>query len=310
MTGARAKNQCYVRPGSIMVKRGLAGIVVVVAMFLPIFWGCMPSGPGGHEGPGHRRQSLQLTPSQELSLGRQAAQEIKNKAEEEGTLLRSDDPLVQEVRRVGERIKKAAYIEPLQREINYDVKNYYYDWNFYVIKSKKVNAYCLPACEVFVYTGLLQFVDKEDELAAVLGHEVAHALAHHASERLAREGRFHQALEAVGGKAMSKLDPRSRKRIIDILGGGVSLFTRSYDREQESEADHIGVFLMTFAGYDPDEAIRFWEKMARASQGREPPEILSTHPSNNHRIYQLKKWVPYARAALEAYKTGNIKPKN
>jgi predicted Zn-dependent protease len=279
----------------------------------------MSSGQGGQEGsggPGHRRQRLKLTPSQELSLGRQAYKEVLDKAQNitkeqgtdaEGALLPASDPRVQRVRRIGARIKEAAYIEPLQREINYDVKHYYYDWNFNVINSKQVNAFCLPACEVVVYTGLLRFVDNDDELAAVLGHEVAHALAHHASERLAREGMFEHALNAVGGQAMSKMDPRARKRIIDILGGGIGLFTRSYDRQQESEADHIGVFLMAFARFDPDQAIRFWEKMAQASQGQEPPEIISTHPSNNRRIAQLKRWVPFAKAALEAYQTGNIK---
>jgi predicted Zn-dependent protease len=267
-------------------------------------------GQGGHEGPGHRRQQLKLTPAQELSLGRQAYQEVLDKARADGTLLPQSDPRVQRVQRVGARIKKAAYIEPLQREINYDIKNYYYDWKFNVIKSNQANAFCLPACEVVVYTGLLKLADNDDELAAVLGHEVAHALAHHASERLAREGMFENALEVVGGHAMRKMDPRQRKRLIDMLGGPMSLFTRSYDRAQESEADHIGLFLMTFAGYDPDQAIRFWEKMQQEPQGREPPEILSTHPSTNHRIYELKRWLPQARAALEAYRTGNIKPKD
>lgn len=266
----------------------------------------MPSGRSGL-GPGRRQQRLELTPSQELSLGRQAYEEVLTKAKQANTLLGPGDPRVQRVRRVGERIKRAAYIEPLQREINYDVKHYYYDWNFNVINSSEVNAFCLPACEVVVYTGLLQVATTDDELATVIGHEVAHALAHHASERLAREGMFRRALEGVGGRALSQLDPETRQRIIGLLAGGAKLYTRSYDRKQESEADHIGVFLMTFAGYNPDYSVRFWEKMERLAVNRShPPAVLSTHPSDAQRIAQLKRWVPFAKAALEAYKTGNI----
>src|SRR5262249_31150449 len=140
--------------------------------------------------------------------------------------------------------------EPLQWEINLDVKRYRFEWEFNVIDDPQINAFCLPAGKVAVFTGLLRVADTDDELATVLGHEVAHALAHHASERLARAQMFEQAVKvATGALGLDKMNPRDREKLIGLLGGGAGLASRAYDRAQESEADHIGLFLMTFAGY-------------------------------------------------------------
>ena len=131
-----------------------------------------------------------------------------------------------------------------------------------------------------MFTGLLRLVRNDDQLAAVIAHEVAHAVAHHASERIAR------------AQSMDR--------------GFLEL---SFDREQESEADHIGVFLMTFAGYDPQQAVAFWNQMAAVRGGQlQIPEILSDHPSDRRRIAQLQSWVPMAKAADAAYVQGRIAP--
>jgi len=231
-------------------------------------------GPGGGEGPGHRRQYLALPPEKEYELGVKAYRQVLAEAKEKNVLLPSDDRAVQRVRHVGQRIEKAVQIEPLQREINLHLKGYRFAWEYNVIRSREINAFCLPAGKVAVYSGLLRIVENDDQLATVLAHEIAHALAHHTNERLSR---------------------------YQSSGELSRLFNKKYDREQESEADHIGLFLMTFAGYDPDQAVVFWQRMRQAQRGGELPEILSDHPSDIHRINQMRAWVPQAKAAKVAY---------
>jgi predicted Zn-dependent protease len=145
-----------------------------------------------------------------------------------------------------------------------------------------------------------------DQLATVMAHEIAHALAHHASERLARERKYHAAMAALNG-ALGQIAPHEREVLIGLLGAGASVRGLAYDRQQESEADHIGLFLMTFAGYDPRATLRFWEKMQRLSeQHGKPPEILSDHPSDAHRIQQIRRWIPPAQNAYAAYRAGRV----
>jgi predicted Zn-dependent protease len=262
-----------------MTIRAQSTVVLLVCLLLALAGCGQPPNPQG-QGPGHREQELALSPEQELELGRKAYREILSEAK----ALPHDSKEVQRVTHVGKRIAETVKIEPLMREINLHVKDYRFEWEFNVLEDKHVNAFCLPGGKVAVFTGLLRVVANDDQLAAVLGHEVAHALAHHASERLARQ-------EREGGGLLAAL--RDKK----------------YDREQESEADHIGVFLMTFAGYDPREAVVFWQHMKRMSdQQGSPPEILSDHPSDEHRIRALEEWVPKAEAAKKAYDKGLIAP--
>jgi predicted Zn-dependent protease len=233
--------------------------------------GCSREG----EGPGHRPQALALRPQQELQIGRTAYAELLSEA----PVLRSGRDFEQ-VQRVSRRIAEAVQIEPLQREINLHVADYPFEWEYCVIESPQVNAFCLPGGKIGVFTGLLRIVQNDDQLAAVLAHEVAHAVAHHASERIAR-----------------------------AQTGYRGLFALSFNREQESEADHIGVFLMTFADYDPQNAVEFWKEMERVRSSRpQLPEIISDHPSDQRRISQLESWVPMAVAAREAYAQDRIAP--
>src|SRR6476620_5227624 len=265
----RVRNEAmlYSRRASATVHRRCWATLVVVGLVA----GCSPEG----EGPGHRPQPLALRPQQELKIGREAYAELLSQA----PILRSG-PEFDQVQRVSQRIAEAVQIEPLQREINLHVADYPFEWEYCVIESRQINAFCLPVGKIGVFTGLLRVVINDDQLAAVLAHEVAHAVAHHASERIAR------AQTGRGG-----------------------LFALSFDREQESEADHIGVFLMTFADYDPQEAVAFWKQMERVRGSRpQIPEILSDHPSDQRRINQLPDWVPMAVAAREAYVKGRIAP--
>jgi predicted Zn-dependent protease len=246
--------------------------------------GCAPAyqpAPRG-EGPGHRQQRLALSPQEELQLGRQAYREMLSNPAESGRVLPADSAPTRRARQVAARIIEAAGIEPLQREMNLR-RGYRFEWEVNVLDNPAVNAFCLPGGKIGVFTGLLRVVQNDDQLAAVLGHEIAHALAHHSSERLARQE----------------------------LNRGISgaIWSRAYDRQQESEADHIGLFLMTFAGYDPHQALRFWERMQQATGGRQQlPEILSDHPSDERRIHDIHAWIPKALAAKQAYDEGRIAP--
>jgi predicted Zn-dependent protease len=239
-------------------------------------------GPGVGEGPGHRRQQLGLTPQQELEVGRQAYREIL--AKYHGRVLPADSPEVRRAREVAGRIIKAASIEPLQREINLRVQGYRFEWEVNVLEDPQINAFCLPGGKIAVFTGLFRVVQNDDQLATVLSHEIAHALAHHSSERYARERSTQQ------GELLSYF------------------INKKHSREQEAEADKIGVFLMTFAGYDPRQAIVFWKRMQQAHQGGQLPQILSDHPSDAERIRAMEDNVQRALAAKKAFDEGRIAP--
>jgi predicted Zn-dependent protease len=195
--------------------------------------------------------------------------------------LPADDPQVRRVRDISKRLVQAAGIRPLQREINLHLSGYRFEWEANVIEDRQINAFCLPGGKIAVYTGILPVAQNDDQLATVLSHEVAHALAHHSNERVTREE-----------------------------SGRVSVLKeKAFSRRQESEADHIGVFLMTFAGYEPEEAVRFWVRMSRANPAAgKIPEILSDHPSDAERIQTMQQWVPMARAGKQAFDEGRIAP--
>jgi predicted Zn-dependent protease len=261
--------------------------------------GCQP--PGG-QGPGHRSQQLGLTPEQEFALGEKAYRQILAKAD-----VVPSGPEVDQVVRVGRRIAHATENKDLQREINLNLEGYRFDWEFHVLRDRQVNAFCLPGGKVAVFTGLLHLTEGDDNmLATVLGHEVAHALAHHANERITRHAMQQHAVEAAGA-GMGHMDPHKRGMLLAILTGSSQMSELAFDRQQETEADHIGLFLMTFAGYDPDAAVAFWERMEEAARGHgRPPEILSSHPSDHHRIAWMRVWVTQAKAAKQAYDQGRI----
>jgi predicted Zn-dependent protease len=283
-----------------LLGRGGALYPTILVVLACAMTGCgVPKGQG--EGPGHRSQRLTLTPEQELALGKQAYGEILRKFP-----VVHSGPEVERVREVGRRIVQAAEIEPLQREINLHLQGYRFEWEFNVLESRQVNAFCLPGGKVGVFTGLLRIVANDDQLATVLSHEIAHALAHHASERLAEQQLLERAIH-VAEHGFGESNPNESHPVVDLLAGFAGL---RHSRDQESEADHIGLFLMAFAGYDPEQAVFFWQRMRRqaSARGARPPEILSDHPSDEHRILQLEKWVPQAKAAKKAFDEGRIAP--
>ncbi len=242
-------------------------ILSLVALY---FSGCLASTPYTH-----RKQLVLFSPQQEIQMGYQSAQQILQKEP-----LSRDPRLNAIVQRVGKRIAAAA-AQPN------------YNWEFFVIDKDVLNAFCLPGGKVFVYKGLFRAVENEDQLAVVIGHEVAHAIARHGAERmsmmqLGRMGKTIAAQTISGGKYAGAIN----KAYGSVEGVGLIL---PFSRKFEYEADEIGLYLMTKAGYDPRQALRFWDNMRKLSAGkRKPPEFLSTHPADIHRIQKIQQRIPVA----------------
>ena len=179
-----------------------------------------------------------------------------------------------------------------------------YQWEYKLVESKEVNAWCMPGGKIVVYSGILPIMKDDAGMAAVMGHEVAHALANHGQQRMSA-GMLQQLGGVAVGVAVGSKSPETQGMIMEAYGigtqvGGMLPFSRNH----ESEADKIGLTLMAIAGYDPELAISFWERMAASSKGNKPPEFLSTHPADATRIANLRKLIPEAKA--EALKFGIV----
>ena len=176
----------------------LTAVVLTLAGLLNA--GCEIETPvQGGQGPGHRRQVLALRPDQELEIGEEAYSQVLQKSR--GRILPADDPRARRVRLIARRIVQAAGIRPLQREINLQLRGYRFDWEANVIEDRQINAFCLPGGKIVVYTGILPVAENDDQLATVLSHEIAHALAHHSNERIAlQEARREGLWPPSGGR--------------------------------------------------------------------------------------------------------------
>ncbi len=170
-----------------------------------------------------------------------------------------------------------------------------FEWEFSLIDDPKtVNAFCLPGGKVAVYSGILPIAENEAGLAVVMGHEIAHAVARHGSERMTNDLAFQ-----IGGAGLDALisskSPATRQVVMAAYGvGGQVGVLLPFSRSEESEADHIGLVYMARAGYDPNEAPRFWQRMEAKAGGGAPPELLSTHPAPGNRVKNLQGWMPEA----------------
>jgi len=221
------------------------------------------------------RSQLQLiSAGEETRMGLSAYQEVLKKEK-----LSHDPALNQLVTRVGGRIAAATGRSD-------------YQWEFKVFDDDKtVNAFCLPGGKVGVYTGLIPIAKDEAGLAAVIGHEVAHAIARHGAERVSQQ-------LVIEGATIATVIGTSDKRRADLYGGligaGATLgFLLPYSRLHESEADRMGLIYMAKAGYDPHAALELWKRMATLDK-KKPPELLSTHPADDTRIRQIEQWLPEA----------------
>lgn len=210
------------------------------------------------------------------------------------------------ITRVGQRIAVAA-----ERYLNANGFEGYlddYKWEYTLIESDQVNAWCMPGGKIAFYTGILPIAANETGVAAIMGHEVAHALANHGQQRMSA-AYIQQGISLAGNIALANdenLGIYNQAFGIASNVGGMLPFSRSH----ETEADKIGVYLMAIAGYNPDEASVLWERMKASSGGQAPPEFLSTHPSNDSRIQNLKELAPKAKAEAQKFGVTSFRPIN
>lgn len=196
------------------------------------------------------------------------------------------------VRKVGTRIQKAVEDYFNSKGMAHELKGY--NWEFNLVESPEANAWCMPGGKVVFYTGILPITKDETGLAVVMGHEVAHAVAEHGNERMSQG-----MLTQLGGMALTvalQEKPEQTQALwMTAFGVGSQLgVALPFSRLHESEADKLGLIFMAMAGYNPQEAVSFWQRMAANKGGQAPPEFLSTHPSDATRIAQIKKWLPEA----------------
>ena len=240
-----------------------------------------------------RSQLLMTSVAEEMQMGAQAYSQVKN----DPKVRQSQDPReVEPVKRVTARIIEAA------KRSKYAEMAKQFQWEVTVIKDDKtMNAFALPGGKIAVYTGIFPVAKTEAGLAAVLGHEVTHALARHGAERMSQGELTNAALQVIGAAAgASGMNPVLSQGAMAALGAGAQVgVLLPFSRSHESEADYIGILLAADAGYDPRESVHLWERMEQLSGGGGPSEFLSTHPGHETRIVQLKKWMPEAMAIYQ-----------
>jgi predicted Zn-dependent protease len=224
-----------------------------------------------------RSQLILLPEGSEVQMGLTSFEQIIKKSK-----VATDPGVNEQVTRVGRRIAEATGRTD-------------YAWEFKVLEDKQANAFCLPGGKVAVYTGLLPITKDDAGLAAVLGHEVAHAIARHGGERVSQTLLVQTGLAATQ-VALSGNDPRTVQAVTSLLGAGASVgVLLPWSRAQESEADRLGLIYMAKAGYHPSAARDLWVRMAELSKGRQQPlELLSTHPAPTARIQDIERWLPEA----------------
>lgn len=199
------------------------------------------------------------------------------------------------VTRVGKKIAAATEEYMKNNGLANEVQNF--AWEFNLVKDNQINAFCMPGGKIVVYEGLLKICSSDDELAVVVGHEVAHAVAKHSNERISQE-LLAQYGASIVSQALSEKSKNIQKIGNTVYGLGAQYgVTLPFSRKHESEADYMGLIFMTMAGYNPNTAVTFWQKMS-ASGGASIPEFMSTHPSDATRISDIQKYLP----ELQKYK--------
>lgn len=223
-----------------------------------------------------RKQIVDISREQESALGLQSYRQILRR-EQVITSGNNADA----VREVGRKISAVA-------------EDPGFKWEYNLIDSPQVNAFCLPGGKVAVYSGIMPVAQNVNGLAVIMGHEIAHAIARHGAERMAQQ-KLMQIGQMAVGVSVSDMDPNQQRAIMGALGLGAQFgLMLPFSREHESEADYMGLIYVARACFDPTEAPKLWERMGQASGGRGPAQFMSTHPSHATRIRQFQQWMPEA----------------
>jgi predicted Zn-dependent protease len=239
----------------------------------------------------------QLALYNEADIQTMAATQYKQFLTENKVVATTTNRDAEMVRRVGQRLTNAITQYYTAQGQAKELEGY--KWEYNLVDSKEVNAWCMPGGKIVVYTGLLPISQNEAALAVVLGHEITHALAHHGNERMSQS-----AIQQLGGVALQTAiadkNPVAQNIFMSAYGIGSNVGALlPFSRKQELEADHFGLIFAAMAGYNPQEAIPLWERMKAAAGSSHPPELLSTHPAEDTRIEKLKELMP---EALKYYK--------
>ena len=232
------------------------------------------------------RRQLKIIP--EAKLNAQAAQ-IYEKVKEKEKLI-TDSKILTEIKEIGKKMENSISEYFYQTKMNDPTTNF--SWEYILIDNKKVrNAWCMPGGKIAVYTGILDVTKNTNGLAAVMGHEIAHAVAKHSVERASRGALLNtgtQLLDIFTGGKLSQVNRATGMNTVALLSQlGIM---NPFNRKQESEADYLGLIFSSLSGYDIRETVKIWERMKEFNKGKAPPEFMSTHPSADNRIKKINDW--------------------
>ena len=233
------------------------------------------------------RRQLKLIP--ESKLNAQAAQIFEKVKEKEE--MSKDTKTLSQIKEIGKRMEDSISEYFYQQDLSDPTINF--DWEYILIENKKIrNAWCMPGGKIAVYTGILDVTKNTNGLAAVMGHEIAHAVAKHSVERASRGVLLNTGTQLLDIFSGGKVSQVNRVTGMDTVGLVQQLgIMNPFNRKQETEADYLGLIFSSLAGYDIREAPKIWERMQELNKGKEPPEFMSTHPSSKNRIIKLNEWI-------------------
>lgn len=240
-----------------------------------------------------RKQNLMVTDEQVLSLSTQEYTKYMQTAK-----ISTNQANTAMVKRVGQRLATAVESYLRSNGLTSELNNF--KWEFNLVQDKNVNAFCMPGGKIVVYEGLLPVTKDEASLAIVLGHEIAHAVAKHSAEQISKQIKAQYAAQGLGVLgAVAGVDTNTTSVVQQLFSAGFQFRSLKYSRDNESEADYMGLIFAAMAGYDPQVAISFWQRMAAQSGNSNQSDMFSDHPSDAKRIAALQQHMP---TALKYYK--------